>query len=334
MGKTNASLLVVLIIAVLSLVGCKPGIPGKYLQPDEMADILYDYHLAEGITDCNQNGRDSVALRAFRTSILNHHGVTEAEFDSSMVYYTRHTQLLEDVYKKLADRFNGESVALGGESAGMDGSFASSDTANVWRQASAFVLSPYAATNRLTFELKADTAWHAGDRLMLDFDANFIYQDGMRDASVVLAVTYDNDSTEYVSNNVMSTSHYHMQVNNTGYLHIKSVSGFFLLSSGSQQFAQSTTTLKMLVVSNIRLVRMHTAKPEDKPSADGPGDTNLSGKAPGDSVKGVKPATATKPELQSDQQPRPSGGQQFKSLGGQQLKPIQTKDMKPLKMGK
>lgn len=334
MGKTNASLFVALLIAVLSLAGCKPGIPGKYLQPDEMADILYDYHLAEGITDSNTGDRDSVALRAFRTSILEHHGVTEAVFDSSMVYYTRHTQLLEDVYKKLADHFNSESVALGGESAGMDGSFASSDTANVWRQASAFVLSPYAATNRLTFELKADTAWHDGDRLMLDFDANFIYQDGMRDASVVLAVTYDNDSTEYVSNNVMSTSHYHLQVNNTGYLHIKSVSGFFLLSNGDQQSVQSATTLKLLVVSNVRLVRMHTAKPEATPSADGNDGIGSPGKTSGDSMKAVKPATGAPEESSSRQQPGLADRRDFKPSAGQQLKPIQTKDMKPLKIGK
>ena len=47
MLRMLAACLVLFMTVVLS--GCKPGIPGRYLQPDEMADILYDYHLAEGI---------------------------------------------------------------------------------------------------------------------------------------------------------------------------------------------------------------------------------------------------------------------------------------------
>ena len=148
---------------------------------------------------------------------------------------------------------------------GIDGSFASSDTTNVWQVSPSFVLSPYAATNRMTFEIKADTAYHDGDRLMLDFDTQFIYQDGMRDASVVLAVTYDNDSVEYVTNNIMSSGHYHMQVDNSGRLGIKSIRGFWMLSSDASDPMASASTLKLLVVSNVKLIRLHVAEPVDVP---------------------------------------------------------------------
>lgn len=249
------------VVVVLTFMGCKPGIPGKYLQPDEMVEILYDYHIADGIVSTGRDN-DTLALRTFRASILRKHEVSEADFDSSMVYYTRHTQLLKDVYTKLADRLNNEAVALGGASSGMSDGFSSSDTTDIWRLSQSFVLSPYAATNRLSFEVAADTAFHAGDRIILDFDAQFIYQDGMRDAQAVLAVTYDNDSTEVYSNGVMSTSHYQLQINNTGRLRVKSVRGFWILSDGSStSAAASSTTLKLLIVNNVRLIRMHTVEP-------------------------------------------------------------------------
>lgn len=262
------------VIAAIMFVGCKPGIPGRYLQPDEMADILYDYHLAEGVVNSSMPN-DSIAMRTYQTSILEHHGVSRADFDSSMVYYTRHTDLLKDVYTKLADRFSRESEAMGGVSIGA-GEFASSDTANVWRQSPSFVLSPYAATNRFTFEMKTDTAWHEGDRLILDFDAKFIYQDGMRDAGAVLAVVYDNDSTEYVSNSVMSSTHYTMQISNAGRLRIKAVRGFWMLSGDQSSSVASMATLKLLVVSNVRLIRMHTqppAPPASTESVEGSADS-------------------------------------------------------------
>ena len=247
---------------ICMIASCKPSIPSKYLQPEEMADILYDYHIAEGIVQ-SKNPGDPIAMRAYKMSILENRGVSEAEFDSSLVYYTRHTQMLEDVYTRVTDRLNNESGLLGGASIDMDGGIvSSSDTTNIWSQSKSFVLSPYAATNSKSFELKADSSYHEGDIFILDFDAQFIYQDGMRDASVVLAVTYDNDSTEYVNNNVMSSSHYRLQINNVGRLRIKSVKGFWLLSNDNLEPAASCSTLKLLVVSSIRLVKMHT-KPMD-----------------------------------------------------------------------
>ena len=198
--------------------------------------------------------------------------MTEADFDSSMVYYTRHSKLLQDVYTQLQDRLNRESEALGGASG--SSMFASADTANVWRNSTSFVLSPYVATNRFSFEVKADTAWHEGDRMILDFDAQFIYQDGIRDAQAVLAVTYDNDSTEYTNNMVQSTSHYQLQINNTGRLRIKSVRGFWLLSDQPQSSGTSTTTLKLLVLNNVRLIRMHTQNPAETPASEAAGETN------------------------------------------------------------
>ena len=36
----------ILIVAAICMVciGCKPGVPGDVIQPDEMEDILYDYY--------------------------------------------------------------------------------------------------------------------------------------------------------------------------------------------------------------------------------------------------------------------------------------------------
>ena len=85
--------------------------------------------------------------------------------------------------------------------------------------------------------------------MVLDFDAQFLYQDGMRDALVVLAVTYANDSVEYVNNSISTSSHYHMQI----------------LSSDRAMPTSSATTFKLFVVSNVRLVKMHVSEPVKKP---------------------------------------------------------------------
>lgn len=257
-----AACLVLFITVVLT--GCKPGIPGRYLQMDEMVDILYDYHVADGMVQTNFDSPDSVAMRAYRISILKNHGVTQADFDSSMIYYTRHTRLLQKVYDKIADRLDREAVERGGQ-AGFTNLTENADTTNVWKRSTAFVLSPYLATNRMSFEIKADSSYHEGDRMVLDFDAQFLYQDGMRDALVVLAITYANDSVEYVNNSISTSSHYHMQIMNEDRLAIKSVRGFWMLSSDRAMPTSSATTFKLFIVSNVRLVKMHVTEPVKKP---------------------------------------------------------------------
>ena len=257
-----AACLVLFITVVLT--GCKPGIPGRYLQMDEMVDILYDYHVADGMVQTNFDSPDSVAMRAYRISILKNHGVTQADFDSSMIYYTRHTRLLQKVYDKIADRLDREAVERGGQ-VGFTNLTENADTTNVWKRSTAFVLSPYLATNRMSFEIKADSSYHEGDRMVLDFDAQFLYQDGMRDALVVLAITYANDSVEYVNNSISTSSHYHMQIMNEGRLAIKSVRGFWMLSSDRAMPTSSATTFKLFIVSNVRLVKMHVTEPVKKP---------------------------------------------------------------------
>ena len=37
------------IALLLMVIGCKPTVPSEYIQPDDMEDILYDYHLAEAM---------------------------------------------------------------------------------------------------------------------------------------------------------------------------------------------------------------------------------------------------------------------------------------------
>lgn len=249
--------LISFLLCFLSM-GCKPSIPSKYLQPDEIADILYDYHISEGIVNAVESG-DSLALRSFKLNILSKYEVSEADFDSSMVYYVRHTKLLEDVYQKLDERLSAEANEQGSSFARLDASLMVGDTANIWTHSPSFALSPYVVTNRFYFEEAVDSSYHAGDRFMLDFDAQYIFQDGMRDAQAVLVVTYDNDSIEYVTNQISGSSHYHMQINNDGGLKIKSLKGFWIMNSGASSDLTSVSTLKLLIISNVKFIRLHVA---------------------------------------------------------------------------
>lgn len=119
---------------------CKPSLPRDVLSKGKMTDILFDYHIALAMAQSEDGGSEKNSL-AYREAVLKKHDVTSADFDSSMVYYMRHTELLHDVYKDLAERLDKEAVALGGNSAGnsdFDNLTSVGDTANIWKEATSW----------------------------------------------------------------------------------------------------------------------------------------------------------------------------------------------------
>ena len=264
--KASSWLTYGLLVLVLLLCSCKPRVPYKYIQPDKMEDILYDYHIAEAIANDYEHPRDTLLLRVYKKAILDKYGSNETEFDASMVYYTRHADRLHKIYENLYERLSNTAISLGGTVNELNryGSLsATGDTANVWNGDRSFVLLHHPAFNKYSFKLEADTTFHAGDKIALHFNSQFIFQDGMRDAIVVLAMKLSNDSVITRNMHVSGSSPQSIEVFDDKRLGIKEVKGFFLLNNNLNRASENQTTMKIIVVNQISLIRMHTPKPEN-----------------------------------------------------------------------
>lgn len=317
--------LMICLVAVMALLfcvsSCKPSLPSGVLSKGKMTDILYDYHLALAMAHMDDNGDKGQSL-AYREAVLRKHDVTPAEFDSSMVYYMRHTELLEDVYKDLTDRYNNEITAMGG-SAKEGGEFANlsatGDTANVWNLATSMVFMPVQPFNSTSFDIKVDSTFHKGDRLMLDFDAQFIYQDGMRNGVAMLAVQFGNDSIAQRTIMIQSTQHYSVELSDADSLGIKSVKGYFMLMNDDNGTGVSSqTTLKLMFLEHIKLIRMHPQKPVAAPA----------GSSPSASSDSLRKDSASSASSSSGEKP---GEQTFEMSSQKPVHPIRMPNGKPLK---
>ena len=326
--------LMICLVAVMALLfcvsSCKPSLPSGVLSKGKMTDILYDYHLALAMAHMDDNGDKGQSL-AYREAVLRKHDVTSAEFDSSMVYYMRHTELLEDVYKDLTDRYNNEITAMGG-SAKEGGEFANlsatGDTANVWNLAASMVFMPVKPFNSTSFDIKVDSTFHKGDRLMLDFDAQFIYQDGMRNGVAMLAVQFGNDSIAQRTIMIQSTQHYSVELSDADSLGIKSVKGYFMLMNDDNGTGVSSqTTLKLMFLEHIKLIRMHPQKPVAAPS--GSSSSASSDSLRKDSASSASSSSGEKPGEQTFEMSSQKPVHPIRMPDGKPLKPL--REMKPMK---
>ena len=326
--------LMICLVAVMALLfcvsSCKPSLPSGVLSKGKMTDILYDYHLALAMAHMDDNGDKGQSL-AYREAVLRKHDVTSAEFDSSMVYYMRHTELLEDVYKDLTDRYNNEITAMGG-SAKEGGEFANlsatGDTANVWNLATSMVFMPVKPFNSTSFDIKVDSTFHKGDRLMLDFDAQFIYQDGMRNGVAMLAVQFSNDSIAQRTIMIQSTQHYSVELSDDDSLGIKSVKGYFMLMNDDNGTGVSSqTTLKLMFLEHIKLIRMHPLKPVAAPA--GSSSSASSDSLRKDSASSASSSSGEKPGEQTFEMSSQKPVHPIRMPDGKPLRPL--REMKPMK---
>lgn len=248
---------------VMSVLSCKPSVPSEYIQPDEMEDILYDYYVSQAMVYHNSDSNSPLYNKnLYYYAVLKKHGVTEAEFDSSLVYYYTYAEQLNTIYKNVSARLEKEAVSLGASS-GEIGKYsalnADGDTANIWRGAVTAMLMPAPPYNRMDFTIKSDSTFVRGDSFMMNFMSTFVYQSGTKDAIIYMAVRYDNDSISAHTTRVMSSGLTQLRVPSNRNNDIKEIKGFIYLNRGSDE----SNTLKLMFIDNIQMVRFHPEKQEE-----------------------------------------------------------------------
>lgn len=236
---------------VFTVVSCGKQIPDDIIQPSAMEELLYDYHLALTMgNDLNYSER--YKRESYKNYVFKKHGVTEAEFDSSMVWYTRNTKELTDIYKNLQKRYEMAEEQMKSELNKRSGQISvslSGDSVDVWSDRNLYWLTTSPLTNRLMFDLKADTTFHNKDILVLEADYSFLaYEKNTAKAVVSMKITFDNDSTLAMSKVIEKSGKEQLVLQPDSAYKYKSISGFVYYSNPD-------STDATVLINNIKLLR-------------------------------------------------------------------------------
>ena len=111
MNPTKRYILILCLLSfVLCLTGCRPkGI----LHSWEMREVLVDLHKTDALLTISKVGFANTEPRAiYYAQVLEKHGITQAEFDSSLVWYTAHPQLFDKIYPKVLKELKAQEEAF------------------------------------------------------------------------------------------------------------------------------------------------------------------------------------------------------------------------------
>jgi hypothetical protein len=107
-SKTNRNLTMIqqyryvllIFVSLFTTISCKES-SGMAMSEEKLAQLLSDLHMAEAYVEGETESiRDSLAKK-YTVQIFKKHGVTEAQFDTTMGWLARRPKLLEMVYKKV-----------------------------------------------------------------------------------------------------------------------------------------------------------------------------------------------------------------------------------------
>ena len=94
------------IFACMSMIACRPR---DVLSNSKMRDVLYDLHRMDGaIQTAGYNYGHNQELAAYYQSVLDKHGITQAEFDSSLVWFTDNPQIFNKIYPRVVERLQAD----------------------------------------------------------------------------------------------------------------------------------------------------------------------------------------------------------------------------------
>ena len=262
------------ILLLPALLSCKPKRPAGILSPSQMERLLVDYHLAQGMAEAQNDAANADALRyTYIRAALRKHHIEEAVFDSSMIYYSAHSEQMALICARVCEKVE----AMRGSSGNSNGEYDHSskyahltqqgDTANVWNGIQHATLTSDVLHNLLMITWEADTATRAGDKFIWHCNSQKVAPGNLPDAFAQLIIRYENDTVVSTTSRVYGERDVEMHWQPTSKLDTLrpvSVTAMVYLSSREVQEKekQGRNVPEVLLLRNISLIRIHP-KPKE-----------------------------------------------------------------------
>lgn len=234
--------------------GCKVKKPDGVLPESTMENFLYDYHIAKAMGE-NLPYSENYKKVLYTDAVFNKYGTTEAVFDSSMVWYTRNTEILSKIYERVNSKLKDQQNAINHLIAIRDKkpmTSAPGDSINVWAWRHMIRLAGLPMSNKFTFTLPSDSNFKERDTLVWEVNFNFPGQqaDSVISALMAMQIKFENDSIIGETKEIIEAGTQSIRLQSDSLGAIKEINGFIYYPRGKSQ--------RTLLADRISLMRYHS----------------------------------------------------------------------------
>lgn len=218
---------------MLLLTSCN-GRPKGVLNQRDMAGILTEMYK----TDASMSEKNIVYNHysdkaPYYKYILKKYGITQAQFDSSLVWYTKNPRVFGNIYDNVLVNLTAlQKDVKNGKYHPVDTLDLTKMKTNIWNKRTKYLLTKDSTRTHLSFEITDNNLMY-GDAYVLKFLQRIAPEDSCKKQRIVLRINYVNGKTDSVSRTTYNDSllrRYTFRLSATRKLKIKSVSGELLSS--------------------------------------------------------------------------------------------------------
>ncbi len=191
------------LFGVFCLVACHVERPKTVMSDAKMEDVLYDYHLAKALGEELPGVRENYKQVMFMEAVFEKHGITKADFDTSMVWFSRNPEVLAKIYDNVKVRLKSvraninKLVALRNEKTTES---LAGDSVDVWIGHYIYQLTGAPLDNKIAFNLPSDSNFY--DRDTLQWTVRFRFHGGAPDSIyaplMAMQIVYEKDENDTV----------------------------------------------------------------------------------------------------------------------------------------
>lgn len=157
---------------VLCLSACGSHTPDYVISEKDMEDLLVDIHKSEAVIESNYNIYNNNAdKKKIREAVFLRHGVTQEQFDTTLVWYGHHIETYMKIYDRVVERLKAENEEAKKLLAEENSQTMSQpgDSVDVWKQRRSHIFDSRLSTNLLAFDIAPDENFRTRDYFELKF---------------------------------------------------------------------------------------------------------------------------------------------------------------------
>lgn len=290
----------IILLGTILTTGCGKSESDEVIPPAKMEKVLYDYHLTLGLSSKLSSSEDH-KKQAYKNYLFKKYNITSAQFDSSMVWYTRNSQELSKIYQKLDKRFSREKTKLNNllQERHIDIAIQPGDTVNIWHYYPVYWLTDAPLNNKFIFSMKADDNFWVKDAFCWNADVTFLSPGKV---TMGFNIRFNNDSVIGKTIALKSGANF-LYVQADTINEIKDINGFIYAEKDSVHQTPS------VLISNLSLMKFHQGKentvPKDNDQEEKKPKENIKlqeGKKPLKEPKKAERITTARPKRQGSEQ--------------------------------
>ena len=224
---------VVLLLGTL-LVACSK-VPDGILSEKKMQAVQVDMQLAEAMINLDSKEfSDNARKEALYQSIFRKYDITQAEYDSSLVWYGRHLDIYMKVYDRVLADLNERQKALGDVQASA-APVSKQDSVDIWPRRTSLRLEPDALFNGVTFDIKPETNYSSGSSFVLGMNVLGI-NEGMAYKPEIRISADQGDTIVTVNDKVLRDGYHETVLKTVPTKQVKRVYGYIFMNNADSSY--------------------------------------------------------------------------------------------------